>query len=85
MVLVVREIDGKRVRVAREGAFLSVSELAEKARMDRNTVGRIEKGGNVRVQPRTIRKLAEAPSVDPASKTPGNESTAFDARDDNDS
>jgi transcriptional regulator with XRE-family HTH domain len=85
MVLVVREIDGKKVRAAREGAFLSVSELAEKAHVDRNTVGRIEKGGIVRVQPRTIRKLAEALSVDPASLTPGNESTTFDARDDNDS
>jgi transcriptional regulator with XRE-family HTH domain len=80
-----REIDGKRVCAAREGAFLSVSELAKKAQMDRNTVGRIEKGGTVRVQPRTIRKLAEALCVDPASLTPKNESTTFDARDDNDS
>ncbi len=63
------KIDGEKVRVARERAFLSKRELAEKAGLDRSTVGRIE-DGVTEVYPRTIRKLAEALSVDPASLVP---------------
>ncbi len=63
-------IDGERVRSVREGAFLSKGELAERARLDRNTIGRIENTGVTEVHPRTIRKLAEALSVDPTSLTP---------------
>ncbi len=55
------------MRAAREGAFWSRGELAEKASVNRNTVGRIENGGIIRVQPRTVRKIAAALSVDPAS------------------
>jgi predicted transcriptional regulator len=68
MIVDVR-IDGEKVRAAREGAFLSKSELAEKAKLNRNTIGRIE-DGVTEVYPRTIRKIAEALSVDPASLTP---------------
>jgi transcriptional regulator with XRE-family HTH domain len=63
------KIDGEKVRAARERAFLSKRELAEKASLDRSTVGRIE-DGVTEVYPRTIRKLAEALSVDPASLVP---------------
>ena len=63
-------IDGEKVRVAREGAFLSQRELAEKAGLNHNTVWRIEGSGPAEVHPRTIRKIAEALSVDPASLTP---------------
>ena len=63
------KIDGEKVRAARERAFLSKRELAEKAGLDRSTVGRIE-DGVTEVYPRTIRKLAEALSVDPASLAP---------------
>jgi transcriptional regulator with XRE-family HTH domain len=63
------KIDGEKVRAARERAFLSKRELAEKAGLDRTTVGRIE-DGVTEVYPRTIRKLAEALSVDPASLVP---------------
>ena len=63
-------VDGNKVRAAREGAFLSKRELAQLADLDRNTIGRIE-GGVTEVYPRTIRKIAEALSVDPASLTPG--------------
>ena len=63
-------IDGDKVRAVREGAFLSQRELAEKAELNHNTVWRIEGGGSVDVHPRTIRKLAEALSVNPASLTP---------------
>jgi hypothetical protein len=37
--------------------------------LDRSTIGRIE-DGVTEVYPRTIRKIAEALSVDPASLTP---------------
>ena len=63
------KIDGEKVRAARERAFLSKRELAEKAGLDRSTVGRIE-DGVTEVYPRTIRKLAEALSVDPVSLVP---------------
>ncbi len=63
------KIDGEKVRAARERAFLSKSELAAAAELNRNTIGRIEEGVT-EVYPRTIRKIAEALSVDPASLTP---------------
>ena len=69
-MLTVVKIDGEKVRVARERAFLSKGELAERAELDRNTIGRIENVGTTEVHPRTIRTIAEALSVDPASLTP---------------
>ena len=63
-------IDGEKVRAAREQAFLSKRELADEAGLDRSTVGRIE-DGVTEVYPRTIRKIAKALSVEPASLTPG--------------
>jgi transcriptional regulator with XRE-family HTH domain len=63
-------IDGEKVRTVREGAFLSQRELAGKARLNHNTVWRIEGSSAAEVHPRTIRKIAEALSVDPASLTP---------------
>ena len=69
-MLTVVKIDGEKVRAARERAFLSKGELAERAELDRNTIGRIENLGTTEVHPRTIRKIAEALSVDPASLTP---------------
>ncbi len=68
-MLVDVKIDGEKVRAVRERAFLSKRELAERAGLDRNTIGRIE-GEITEVYPRTIRKIAEALSVDPASLTP---------------
>jgi HTH-type transcriptional regulator, competence development regulator len=69
MLTVVR-IDGEKVRAAREQRFLSQRELADRAGINHNTVWRIEGSGSVEVHPRTIRKIAEALSVDPASLTP---------------
>jgi transcriptional regulator with XRE-family HTH domain len=63
------KIDGQKVRTARERAFLSKRELAERADLDRSTIGRIE-DGVTEVYPRTIRKIAEALSVDPTSLVP---------------
>ena len=64
-------IDGEKVRAAREQRFLSQRELADKADLNRNTVWRIETSGLTDVHPRTIRRLAEALNVDPASIVPG--------------
>jgi transcriptional regulator with XRE-family HTH domain len=69
-MLTVVKIAGENVRAAREQAFLSKGELAERADLDRNTIGRIENSGATEVHPRTIRKIAEALSVDPASLVP---------------
>jgi predicted transcriptional regulator len=69
MLTVVR-IDGEKVRAARERAFLSKGELADQANLDRNTIGRIENSSVTEVHPRTIRKVADALSVDPASLVP---------------
>jgi transcriptional regulator with XRE-family HTH domain len=63
-------IDGEKVRGARERRFFSQRELADKAGVNRNTVWRIETSGHTDVHPRTIRRLAEALSVDPASLVP---------------
>ncbi len=64
------KIDGGKVRGARERKFFSQRELAGKAGINHNTVWRIEGGDSIEVHPRTIRKIAEALSVDPASLTP---------------
>ncbi len=69
-MLAVVKIDGEKVRGARERAFLSKGELAERADLDRNTIGRIENAGATEVHPRTIRKIAEALSIDPTCITP---------------
>jgi transcriptional regulator with XRE-family HTH domain len=63
-------IDGEKVRVVREKQFLSQRELAGKAGINHNTVWRVEGSNSIEVHPRTIRKIAEALSVDPASLTP---------------
>lgn len=62
-----RSIAEEKVRATREGAFWFRAELAEKAGVDRNTISLIENGGIIRVQPRTVRKIAAAFSVDPVS------------------
>ena len=64
------KINGEKVRRAREQRFFSQRELADKAGVNRNTVWRIETSGHTDVHPRTIRRLAEALSVDPASLVP---------------
>jgi transcriptional regulator with XRE-family HTH domain len=69
-MLTVVKIDGEKVRAVREQRFFSQRELAGKASVNHNTVWRIEGDTSVEVHPRTIRKIAEALSVDPASLTP---------------
>ena len=69
-MLVCVRIDGEKVRAAREQRFFWQRELADKADLNHNTVWRIETSGLPDVHPRTIRKIAEALSVDPASLIP---------------
>ena len=69
-MLTVMKIDGNKVRAAREEKFFSQRELAGRASINHNTVWRIEGGDSVEVHPRTIRKIAEALSVDPTALTP---------------
>lgn len=69
-MLTVVKIDGAKVREAREERFFSQRELAGRAGINHNTIWRIEGGGSVEVHPRTIRKIAEALSINPASLTP---------------
>jgi transcriptional regulator with XRE-family HTH domain len=69
-MLTVVKIDGHKVRAARERKFLSQRELADKAGINHNTIWRVEGAESAEVHPRTIRKIAEALSVDPASLTP---------------
>ncbi len=64
------KIDGGKVRTVREERFFSQRELADKAGINHNTVWRIEGGDSIEVHPRTIRKIAQALSVDPASIAP---------------
>jgi DNA-binding XRE family transcriptional regulator len=73
MLAIMRRIDGEKVRAARDGAFLSQGELAKMASLNRNTINRIENRGILEVHPRTIRKVAEALSIDPSSLTPEGE------------
>jgi transcriptional regulator with XRE-family HTH domain len=67
------KIDGEKVRVARERAIWSKAELAEESKLNRNTIGRIESGGTAKVHPSTLRKIAKALSVEPASLIPKGE------------
>ena len=60
------KIDGTKLRALREQRFWSRDELAEKAGVHRDSIGRIERGawpGGSHLP--TIRKLAEALGVDP--------------------
>ena len=60
------DIDGDRLRRARERGFLSQRELAEKAGVTYVTVWRIENGVTGPARPSTIRRLAAALGIDPA-------------------
>ncbi len=51
------------LRSTREAHTLSQAELAERAKVDKSTIVRLEAGGDA--QPRTIRKLADALNVTP--------------------
>jgi transcriptional regulator with XRE-family HTH domain len=58
------EVDVEKFRQLRRQRVLTMEELAKKAGVGRNTVWRLEHGV-MGAQPRTIRKLARALSVEP--------------------
>jgi transcriptional regulator with XRE-family HTH domain len=58
------EVDVERLRELRRRRVLTMEELAEKAGVGLNTIWRLEHGV-MGAQPRTIRKLARALSVEP--------------------
>jgi transcriptional regulator with XRE-family HTH domain len=60
------EIDGERLREAREAVFLSQRELAEAAGLTQSTVSRLELGRQS-AQAATVRKLATALGIDAAA------------------
>jgi transcriptional regulator with XRE-family HTH domain len=60
-------IDGEKLQRLRKRQIMSRDELAEKASLDRDHIGRLERGeiaGESR--PRTIRALAQALGVEPS-------------------
>jgi DNA-binding Xre family transcriptional regulator len=60
-------LGGARIKALRLERFLDIGELAERAGLHRDHVGRLERGGwNGGARPSTIRKLSEALGVDPA-------------------
>ncbi len=63
------EVDGPRLRRIRRERALSQRELSRVTGVAFDTISRLETGKQ-QAQPRTIRKLAEALSVDPASLVP---------------
>jgi ribosome-binding protein aMBF1 (putative translation factor) len=59
-----KKVDGEKVRQLREGRTLSTRELAELSGVSGFTINDVELGKR-RVQPKTLRKLAEALNVLP--------------------
>ena len=60
------KIDGEKLQELRLEKFWSRDELAEKAGIHRDHIGRLERGEGGNSRPPTIRKLAEALDVEPS-------------------
>lgn len=63
------EINPKALRVLREKQSLTLDELANKSKVDRGTISKIETGKRTNPRPSTLRKLAEALGVEPGELT----------------
>ena len=59
------KIDAKKLQDARLAKFWSRDELAKASGINRDHIGRLERGYEGESRPPTIRKLAEALKVDP--------------------
>jgi transcriptional regulator with XRE-family HTH domain len=59
------KIDAKKLQDARLAKFWSRDELAKASGINRDHIGRLERGYEGESRPPTIRKLAEALEVDP--------------------
>lgn len=60
------KIDGEQLKQARLAKLWSRDELAGKAGLHRDHIGRLERGEGGESRPPTVRKLAEALDVDPS-------------------
>ncbi len=60
----IMEVDVERLKELRKRRVLTLRELEEKSGVAYNTIWRLENGRN-QAQPRTLRKLAVALSVEP--------------------
>jgi len=65
MIRVVATTVGERIRELREERLLTQEELASKARLNPNSIVRIETGSVTRPRFSSIRKIAAALEVDP--------------------
>lgn len=63
------EINPKALRALREKQNLTLDELANKSKVDRGTISKIETGKRTNPRPSTLRKLAEALGVEPGELT----------------
>jgi transcriptional regulator with XRE-family HTH domain len=59
------KIDAKKLQDARLAKFWSRTELARTSGINRDHIGRLERGYEGESRPPTVRKLAEALGVDP--------------------
>ena len=59
------KVDAKKLQDARLAKFWSRDELAKASGINRDHIGRLERGYEGESRPPTIRKLAEALGVDP--------------------
>ena len=59
------KIDAKKLQDARLAKFWSRDELAKASGINRDHIGRLERGYEGESRPPTVRKLAEALEVDP--------------------
>jgi transcriptional regulator with XRE-family HTH domain len=66
------EVDGMKLRYLRERRSLSLRELSDLSGVNYNAIWRIEVG-RTGAQPRTVRRLAEALSVEPHELMKGQE------------
>jgi transcriptional regulator with XRE-family HTH domain len=58
------EVDVVKLKSLRQQRVLTIEQLAEKARVSKNTISKAERGGSV--YPSSIHKIASALQVDPS-------------------
>lgn len=58
------EVDAVKLKNLRRQRVLTIEQLAEKARVSKNTISKAERGGSV--YPSSIHKIATALQVDPS-------------------
>jgi transcriptional regulator with XRE-family HTH domain len=64
------KVDAKKLQDARLAKFWSRDELAKASGINRDHIGRLERGYEGESRPPTVRKLAEALGIDPRDLLP---------------